>query len=106
MRGTVAQAAEEVWRETGTIPAGMVLGVSTIAVVLVAWGVFLLLLVLWLWRRGGLGLGYGDSHVDVARIERRRGPDRRRVDIGPPAGMRERRRGTDRRGTGGVRPSF
>jgi hypothetical protein len=78
----------------------MVLGVSTVGLLLAAWGVLLVLLVIWLWRRGGMPRhAEGDPHVEVARIERRRGWDRRRIDLGPPEGLTERRRGFDRRGT-------
>ena len=77
---------------------GMVAGVSTLGLVLIAWGVLLTLLVLWLWRRGGIAPP-DEEHpsVQVARVERRRGWDRRRVDLGPPEGAPERRRGLDRR---------
>ncbi len=76
----------------------MVAGVSTVGLVLIAWGVLLALLVLWLWRRGGIAPADEDPRVQVARVERRRGWDRRRVDLGPPDGTPDRRRGFDRRG--------
>jgi hypothetical protein len=90
---------EEVGPKAGTIIRGMALGASTFTIVLVVWAGLLVLLVLWLWRRGGMGSGHnGDPHVEVARVERRSGWDRRRHDIGPPEGTPERRRpGLDRR---------
>jgi hypothetical protein len=84
----------------------MVLGVSTLTLVLLGWAAFLALLVLWLWRRGGLSHPEADPRVEISRIERRRGRDRRRADLGPPEGMPERRQGPDRRQRASVRPSF
>ena len=93
--------------KTGTVTLGMVLGVSVVGLVLIAWAVFLVLLVLWLWRRSGLPRPQeDDTEVEVARSERRRGSDRRRINVGPPAGMAERRAGFDRRGSVAVGPRF
>ena len=77
----------------------MALGVSTIGLLLAVWAVLLVLLVVWLWRRGGIPKpAEEDAHVEIARIDRRSGWDRRREDLGPPAGVPERRRsGFDRR---------
>ena len=85
---------------------GMVLGVSIVGLVLIAWAVFLALLVVWLWRRSGLPRPEDNTEVEVARVDRRLGVDRRRIDIGPPTGMRERRAGFDRRGTVAAGPRF
>ena len=78
---------------------GMVAGVSTLGLVLIAWGVLLALLVLWLWRRGGISPAEEDPRVQIAHVERRRGWDRRRVDLGPPDGVPDRRHVLDRRVT-------
>ena len=74
----------------------MALGVSTVGVVLIGWGVFLVLLLAWLWARGGREAHYG-GWVDTGFADRRRGPDRRQVDLGPPPGVSERRGGFERR---------
>ena len=84
----------------------MVLGVSVVGLVLIAWAVFLVLLVLWLWRRSGLPRPEEDHEVEVARVDRRRGTDRRRINVGPPAGVPERRAGFERRGTVALGPRF
>jgi hypothetical protein len=75
----------------------MALGVSTVGIFLLVWGVLLALLVVWLWRRGGLPSAEAETEVAVARMERRAGRDRRGIDIGPPDGMPDRRHGFDRR---------
>ena len=84
----------------------MVLGVSVIGLVLIAWALFLVLLVLWLWRRSGIPRPEENTEVEVARVDRRRGADRRRINMGPPAGVPERRAGFDRRGTVALGPRF
>ena len=84
----------------------MALGVSTLGILLIAWGVLLALLMVWLWRRGKLPHVEEDPHVEAARIDRRAGFDRRRMNLGPPEGLPERREGFDRRRRPMVRPSF
>jgi len=77
----------------------MALGVSTVGAVLIGWVVFLGLLLAWLWLRGGrtpAAEGWSNSEFS----ERRAGEDRRRQNLGPPAGVGERRSGFERRHRG------
>ena len=77
----------------------MLLGMSTVGVVLIGWAVFLILVLALLWLRGGRMPSFEVwARSDFA--ERRVVPDRRQVDIGPPAGLGERRSGFDRRKRG------
>jgi hypothetical protein len=71
----------------------MALAVSTVGAVLIAWAFFLGLVLALLWARGGRRR----AHYAVWPEEERRSGDRRGVDLGPAAGMRERRVGFDRR---------
>jgi hypothetical protein len=73
--------------------SAMALAVSTVGAVLIAWVTALGLVLAWLWARGTRRA----AHYAVWPENDRRRDDRRRDDLGPPAGMRERRAGFDRR---------
>ena len=77
----------------------MALGLSTVGVVLIGWGVFLVLLLSWLWLRGSRtpqSEGWSNAEFE----ERRGGEERRHVNLGPPPGVGERRGGFERRRRG------
>jgi hypothetical protein len=75
----------------------MTLAVSTtLMVVAIGWVALLALLIGWLWIRGR-HRAETDVWASSDFTERRSTGDRRRVNLGPPPGMRERRSGFERR---------
>jgi hypothetical protein len=75
----------------------MMLAVTTVGAVLLAWAILLALLLAWLWVRGSRFPSEHDAWPDGDLHDRRTTGDRRRADNGPPVGLPERRAGFDRR---------